>query len=147
MAWTAPKTWTVGEFVTKAMLDEQIKENMVYLKGEADKHATVTLSDVTSSRAIGTVYQNTSGKIMLVSIEAGCSASGAGDASYVYAATGASNPPTMKVSGGGITAGSLSGNWTLFFAVQPSYYYKMFETHAGGGATPTLYKWIEWVLL
>lgn len=31
MAWTNPKTWTHGELVTKAMMDEQIRDNMLYL--------------------------------------------------------------------------------------------------------------------
>jgi len=32
MAWTAPRTWTTGELVTAAMMNEQIRDNEVYLK-------------------------------------------------------------------------------------------------------------------
>lgn len=35
MAWTTPRTWVAGELVTKAMLDEQIRDNEIYLKGDA----------------------------------------------------------------------------------------------------------------
>ena len=28
MAWTAPKTWTVGELVTKALLDLHVRDNL-----------------------------------------------------------------------------------------------------------------------
>jgi len=31
MAWTAPRTWVVGELVTKATLDEQLRDNMLVL--------------------------------------------------------------------------------------------------------------------
>ncbi|MCI0343934.1 MAG: hypothetical protein L0221_00635 [Chloroflexi bacterium] len=35
MAWTTPRTWVAGELVTKAMLDEQVRDNELYLKGDA----------------------------------------------------------------------------------------------------------------
>ena len=35
MAWTTPRTWVAGETATKAMLDEQIRDNEIYLKGDA----------------------------------------------------------------------------------------------------------------
>ncbi len=33
MTWTDPKVWTVGEIVTKATMDAQVKDNLRYLKG------------------------------------------------------------------------------------------------------------------
>ncbi len=33
MAWTAPYDWSVGEVVTAAKLNEQLRHNMRYLKG------------------------------------------------------------------------------------------------------------------
>lgn len=36
MAWTAPRTWTVGEVVTKAIMDAHIRDNELYLKAETD---------------------------------------------------------------------------------------------------------------
>ena len=32
MAWTAPKTWTLGELVSAADLNEQVRDNMGHLK-------------------------------------------------------------------------------------------------------------------
>lgn len=34
MAWTAPRTWTVGELVTAAYLNTHIRDNLSYLKGD-----------------------------------------------------------------------------------------------------------------
>ncbi len=33
MGWTSPRTWNVGEIVTKAIMDLHIKDNLRYLKG------------------------------------------------------------------------------------------------------------------
>lgn len=32
MGWTTPKTWSVGELVTANLLNEQLKDNLTYLK-------------------------------------------------------------------------------------------------------------------
>jgi len=32
MAWTAPRTWNVGELVTKAIMDVFVRDNQLYLK-------------------------------------------------------------------------------------------------------------------
>ena len=37
MAWTAPATWSTGQIVTAAELNEQVRDNEIYLKAEADK--------------------------------------------------------------------------------------------------------------
>lgn len=36
MAWTTPRTWTTGELVTAAMLNEQVRDNSAYLKAQFD---------------------------------------------------------------------------------------------------------------
>lgn len=36
MAWTTPATWAVGEALTAAKLNEQLRDNMDYLKARAD---------------------------------------------------------------------------------------------------------------
>lgn len=33
MAWTSPRTYTVGEIITKAILDAHVRDNLRYLKG------------------------------------------------------------------------------------------------------------------
>jgi len=42
MAWTAPKTYAVGELVTAAILNTHIRDNLKYLKGLA---GAITFSD------------------------------------------------------------------------------------------------------
>jgi len=32
MAWTAPKSWTVGALVTAAEMNEQVRDNLTHLK-------------------------------------------------------------------------------------------------------------------
>lgn len=36
MAWTAPRTWTTGEIVTAAQMNEQVRDNELYIKGIID---------------------------------------------------------------------------------------------------------------
>jgi hypothetical protein len=51
MAWTAPSTWTVGQLVTAATMNTNIRDNLNYLKGNA---GAVTISDeLTTSLAAG----------------------------------------------------------------------------------------------
>ena len=42
MAWTAPRTNTVGELITAAILNTDIRDNLLYLKGKA---GAITFSD------------------------------------------------------------------------------------------------------
>lgn len=36
MAWTSPRTWNVGELVTKLIMDIHVRDNLVYLKEKVD---------------------------------------------------------------------------------------------------------------
>lgn len=36
MAWTTPRTWTAGEVVTASMMNEQVRDNLSYLKDHVD---------------------------------------------------------------------------------------------------------------
>lgn len=52
MAWTAPKTWSVGELVTAANMNTHVRDNLNYLKGAAgtivfDAAATFTATSGT----------------------------------------------------------------------------------------------------
>lgn len=62
MAWTAPKTWSVGELVTAANLNIHLRDNLKYLKGQA---GTVTLEDLLKITAAssGLELDNTSSSI------------------------------------------------------------------------------------
>lgn len=57
MAWTTPRTWTTGETVTAAMLNEQIRDNGNYLKTQSDIADYEQIKDVVT--ADGSVVSNT----------------------------------------------------------------------------------------
>ncbi|MFA7201276.1 MAG: hypothetical protein WC098_07675, partial [Bacteroidales bacterium] len=39
MAYTTPRTWVAGEIVDKDMMNEQVRDNIAYLKNLADDNA------------------------------------------------------------------------------------------------------------
>jgi hypothetical protein len=92
-----------------------------------------TQSVVTASRALGTVYQNLTGKPMFVSVTV--SATAAGVSAYAY--TDANAAPSTLVQD---VVTSVAGYHVfLFFIVLPGNYYKVTV-----GGTPTLQIWTEW---
>lgn len=89
-------------------------------------------NDVTSSRALGTIYQNTTGKPMFVSVSAYSSA-----ATIYYAEIDSSATPTTRVLR---VDTSVNLYAAIFFVVLPNDYYKVdFSTGA-----KTLGYWFEW---
>lgn len=99
------------------------------------------LDDVSVSqpvRALDTIYRNTSGKLLLVTINLF-----AADDDSVQFLVGAATPPTtiigLEYPAG--TGGSVYGTQT--FIVPPLYYYEALTA----SGTPSLYKWTEFVLL
>jgi hypothetical protein len=59
MAWTTPRTWVTNEVLSKALLDEQVRDNLAYLKLnialEAAGELTISSGAVTKSRAHHTI--------------------------------------------------------------------------------------------
>jgi hypothetical protein len=51
MAWTAPKTWGVGEYVTAAMLNTQIRDNLTYLYDRPYYQSIVNVAGTTTTSA------------------------------------------------------------------------------------------------
>ena len=80
MAWTTPRTWNVGELVTKAMLDEQIRDNMNYLFSSAYPVGSIYISTVATNP--GTTF----GFGTWVAFGAGRTIIGVGTSDAVYAA-------------------------------------------------------------
>jgi len=109
---------------------------------------TCTQSIVTGSRALGTNYQNTSGKIMFVTVACSHVVVGAGQTAknIAYVEAGDSTPDTA-VTQIYTTYGSAALNHALSmtFVVPPSSYY-MVSDEDGGGAS-TLTHWTEWTIL
>ena len=152
MAFTAPRTWVVGELVTAAIMNTFIRDNQNYLN-------TWVQNDVTGARAIdATVYQNTDEKILFVSINirSNIDDDGGGDMagnSLVTIHVGAATPPLDQVARLGLTVNMdgafgadnyTDGEFQAFFVVLPNYYYKATASDGGSGAAPTLQDWFEW---
>ena len=145
MAFTAGATVITGDLVTAAMWNNYMGAagSIDYLKTEADKIDDVSHAE--PARAIGTVYQNTSGKIRYVAVTFTCDL---GEDHHAWAYIGAASPPTTIVGGAGVTNpdGGVATimNLCVSFIVLLDYYY---EVDAGGGdVDPTLVEWHEWDL-
>jgi hypothetical protein len=41
MAWTAPRTWTSGELVSAAQMNEQVRDNLTVLKIAVDNNGKI----------------------------------------------------------------------------------------------------------
>ena len=134
-AFTAPRTWTTGELVTAAQMNEQVKDNEVYLKTEVDRLGP----GVPSSHAttLGTQYQNTSGKAVLLITKIYLSSSGTGANAVATFTTGPDTGPTGTGSYNSecacslSTAGqSLTVSHTMTFIVPNNWYWKIVQTFA-----------------
>ena len=69
MGWTAPKTWTAGEVVTKAMLDEQIRDNEIVLHAPIVSLIPEPVEPVTGvSAAVALPANNTTAHLGVVRI-------------------------------------------------------------------------------
>ncbi len=89
---------------------------------------------VTSSRAFGSVYQNTTGKTMFVVVSGICSSNG-----YMVVYTDGSNPPTTVISQQYITSGTTDYIAASFMVLSGNYYKVSMSTGTG-----TLYTWVEY---
>jgi len=143
MAWTAPATWTTGQVVTAAELNEQIKDNETYLKGQTDRLDNVAQSVVTGSRAFNTSYQNTSGKAMLVTVS-GSVATGAGNNIFISASTDDNATPSTVVCSSRAFADAVGyGTATITFVVLAGNYYRVVYSSVGAAVVN---RWTEWTL-
>lgn len=108
-----------------------------------------TQSIVTGSRALGTNYQNTSGKTMFVTVAIAHVVVGAGQTAknVAYVEAGDSTPDTA-VTQVYTTYGSAALNQCLSmtFVVPAGSYYQVSDEDGGGGAS-TLTLWTEWTIL
>ena len=88
------------------------------------------------TRAFDTVYQNTSGKPLMV-----CVSTTSSDNVGVTAYIGAASPPTQAVAKNYKSGQTMVGILPVMFLVPASYYYKL--TKSG---SPTKEAWAEWTL-
>lgn len=101
----------------------------------AVNNAVQSQNVVTGTRALDTIFQNTTGKPMFVSV----TASGSG-VNFLTAITDASATPTTQVAQAGQGSSVGATIEQIFFIVLPGNYYKV----AGGGSAG-LQTWTEWV--
>lgn len=107
----------------------------------------VLVNPVFGGRAIdGTVYRNTSGKLMMVFVRVLHQVTVAGvQHAYCYAFTDSADPPTTNMGGSGIYNGTnpvMNLMTTMVFMVSPGHYYKVTSTVSVNG-TNTLLMWNE----
>ena len=142
MAWTAPRTWTTGEIVTAAHLNEQVRDNATHLK---DTLTSCTFAGA-PTRALSTDYQNGS-SIRFVFVECR-GTSGAADQTLTAVATiGVSANPTTVAAQHGETADNGQDADTLVgFFVPPNYYYKVTVSESANMGAGAIIEWNEWDL-
>jgi hypothetical protein len=113
--------------------------------GETTTSAIVaTQSVVTGSRALGTVYQNTTGRPMCVVASAVGTSTGTAATMYLEARSDAATPPTTVVATSqGYADTNLYGTRPqVVFWVMPGNYYKV--DRFGIGVAMTVSCWTEW---
>lgn len=104
--------------------------------------------DVTATRALDTIYRNTGGRPLLVTVSTAHYVSGTPHTAACRANIGATTPPTGWASHVSLATG---GNVTInvdhsqTFVVPALYYYRMVTTIVGAGIV-TLFRWIEYEL-
>ena len=138
MAWTAPATWSTGQIVTAAELNEQVRDNEIYLKAEADRLDAQTFTS--TAKVFNTIYQNTTSQIRFVGVVVECDNQG-----YATFRTNSASPPTTLVGAVMLTTVTSTDRirGTMTAIVFPDWYY----TVSSAGGTPTLNLWNEWGLL
>lgn len=82
-------------------------------------------SEVSASRAVGSVYQNTSGHTMRVTVTVGTSSSGP---NVFDAYIGATNSPATHFAGTSTNTGTNTQPMNVTFTVPNNYYYKVVAT-------------------
>ena len=90
-----------------------------------------TQTDVSASRTSGTVYQNTTGAPMMISVSASLAS-----VQVITAYTDSANPPTVQV-GHSIYNGASACTYNVTFIVLPNNYYSI-------TITGTMSQWVEW---
>ena len=105
------------------------------------------ISDVTASRAVDTVYQNTTGRPLLVLVTMLSLRTADGEIAEAQGTVEDVTPPTVVQCKGGLSQGAIVESaeiayFQLAFAVPNNQYYKV-VTQVSGSAVLTMDTWIE----
>lgn len=148
MSWVAGTDILTGSLVTSAQWNNYMGAagSLEYLKTEADKHDDISWAEPT--RVLGTIYQNTGGKLRFVVVSLGGNTTN-GQGIIVASYIGSTSPPTTPVgywySSHNDAAATMSIHGQVSFFVPINYYYKI--DGAAGNPDATLDEWHEWDLL
>ena len=104
-------------------------------------------SIVTASRALGTDYQNTSGKIMFVTVSIAHVVGANSCLNVVYVEAGDSTPDTPVARIATPYVSGEAGTHCISFIVPPGSYYMVSDEDTGAGANSSLVLWTEWTIL
>jgi len=96
---------------------------------------TLTQSVVTGSRSLGSIYNNTSGFAMIVTV----SVTRTSGSSGFSAVCDSSSSPSTTVAQAGANMSDGTMSMSMTFCVPPSYYYKVINIY-----NSTLAYWTEW---
>lgn len=142
MSWSAGADVSTGDLITASTWNNYLGDSgsIEYLKTEADKLddcSQQTQADFTPNRALNTIYQNTSGKIKIVTISFD-SAVGSG-IEYIYAYVENNADPTAVAAATSVHE-DYSNRTSLTFVVPPGWYYKALNDDV------IIEYWTEWDL-
>ena len=103
------------------------------------------VTEVTSSRAFNTVYQNLTGRPIIVIVSASYHTTSDGDGADANAVIGPTSSPTQDVADIGLPSDGLIPNGIflpLIFVVPAGFYYEVIANIGGTGAIDITH-WIE----
>ena len=114
--------------------------------GYSKQPVKAVVNDETLTRALGTNYQNTTGRPLLVLVTATCNKKGAAEAANIRALVAETTPPAEIVQFSGFCSevGSAlqKAFFTLCFTVPNQWYYKV-DGVADGTSSVVMYTWFE----
>jgi len=101
------------------------------------------IDDVTASRALDTVYQNTQGRPILCIVTVRCIGNANNDTAFADAMVGETSPPAVSQGRCGNTGGPARSNYhSISFTVPDNEYYEI-ESSVGGTGTISKTSWVE----
>lgn len=139
MGWTNPTTRTTGELIDEDDWNVDVVDNLAYLNTELNSG----VSQAQPAYTLGTTYQNTTGKVIIVTVSAYNTASGTSTRSLVaYCENDAT--PDVTVADAVLDGINLAADHDLYqnvtFVVPLTWYYKV------SGTNVTLSSWTEWTM-
>jgi hypothetical protein len=119
--------WSFGENITSTKLNQM---------------QTCNIIDRTGTRALDTIYQNTTGRTLLLIVSVTCWRKGLDENAYVVVDCEDTTPPG-PVGRVGLILGQIEESFfDVVLAVPPLYYYSLMASETGTSVV-AIYKWIE----